>query len=88
MSNIDNFEILGRPIFQGRLQCTKMTIINMYLLIEIGHNFHIKCHGDHIEMKKENYMLEIDPYRNSSRKNLGVPKGHFSGFGCPRHPGG
>ena len=34
-------------------------------------------------------MLEIDILRNSSQKNLGVLRGAFSGFGCPkRHPDG
>ena len=34
-----------------------------------------------------NYMLEIDVLRNSSQKVLGVLRGAFLGFGCPkRHP--
>ena len=40
-----------------------------------------------MEMKKFNYMLEIDILRNSSQKFLGVLRGAFSVFGCPkRHP--
>ena len=40
-----------------------------------------------MEMKKINYMLEIDILRNSSQKILGVLRSVFSGFGCPkRHP--
>ena len=34
-----------------------------------------------------NYMLEIDIFSSSSQKNLGVLRGAFKGFGCPkRHP--
>ena len=40
-----------------------------------------------MEMKRINYMLEIDIFRNSSQKSLGVLWGAFKGFGCPkRHP--
>ena len=40
-----------------------------------------------MEMKKFNYMLEIDILRNSSQNYLGVLRGVFQGFGCPkRHP--
>ena len=36
---------------------------------------------------KFNYMLEIDILRNSSPKKVGVLRGAFEGFGCPkRHP--
>ena len=35
------------------------------------------------------YMLEIDILRNSSQKTLGVLRGAFQGFGCPkRRPAG
>ena len=38
-------------------------------------------------MKIFNYMLKIDILRNSSPKILGVLRGAFLGFGCPkRHP--
>ena len=38
-------------------------------------------------MKKFNYKLEIEIFRNSTLKNLGVLRGSFQGFGCPkRHP--
>ena len=41
-----------------------------------------------MEIKKFNYMLEVDILRNSSQKSLGVLRGAFKGFGCPkRHPG-
>ena len=39
-----------------------------------------------MEMMKFNYMLEID-ILNSSPKKMGVLRGAFKGFGCPkRHP--
>ena len=38
-------------------------------------------------MKKFNYELEIEIFRNSTQKNLGVLRGSFQGFGCPKkHP--
>ena len=40
-----------------------------------------------MEMKKNNYMLEIDILRNSLQKSLGVLMGAFKRLGCPkRHP--
>ena len=40
-----------------------------------------------MEMIKFNYMLEIDILRNSSPRKVGVLRGAFEGFGCPkRHP--
>ena len=40
-----------------------------------------------MEMIKFNYMLEIDVLKNSSPKKVGVLRGAFEGFGCPkRHP--
>ena len=42
-----------------------------------------------MEMKKFNYMVEIDVLRNSSQIFLGVLRGAFKGFGCPKrqwHP--
>ena len=40
-----------------------------------------------MEMKKVNYMLEIDILRNSSQRVLGVLRGWVLGVGCPkRHP--
>ena len=37
-----------------------------------------------MEMKKINYMLEIDILRNSSQNLLGVLRGVFQGFVCPK----
>ena len=40
-----------------------------------------------MEMKKFHYMVEIGILRNSSQNLLGVLRGAFKGFGCPkRHP--
>ena len=33
--------------------------------------------GNHMEMRRFNYMLEIDIFRNSSQKDLGVLRGAF-----------
>ena len=42
-----------------------------------------------MEMIKLNYMIEIDISRNFSPRKLGVLRGAFEGFGCPkRHPAG
>ena len=37
-----------------------------------------------MEKKKFNYMLEIDILGNSSQNYLGVLRGAFYGFGCPK----
>ena len=37
-----------------------------------------------MEMRRFNYMLEIDIFRNSPPKNLGVLRSAFQGFGCPK----
>ena len=59
----------------------------MYTFIKIRYDILIQCHRNNMEMKKLNYMLEIDILRNSSQKFLGVLRGIFQGFGCPkRHP--
>ena len=55
----------------------------MYFLNEVKHNVHIQCHGNYIELKMFNYMLEIDILRNSSQMFGGVLKGDFGGYGHP-----
>ena len=61
--------------------------MNMYKFIKIRHDIINQCHGNYKEMKKSNYMLEIDILRNSSPRKVGVLRGAFEGFGCPkRHP--
>ena len=39
--------------------------INMHTFIKIGLGILIQCHRNYMEMKKFNYMLEIDILRNS-----------------------
>ena len=59
----------------------------MYEFIKLRHDILIECQGNYLEMIKFNYMLEIDISRNSSPRKLGVLRGAFEGFGCPkRHP--
>ena len=49
--------------------------MNVYKSIKIRYDILIQCHGNYVEMKKFNYMLEIDILRNSSAKFLGVLRG-------------
>ena len=59
----------------------------MYKFIKIRHDTIKQCHGNYKDTKKFNYKLEIDIFRNSTQKYLGVLRGSFSGFGCPKkHP--
>ena len=59
----------------------------MYKFIKIRHNIIKQCHGNYKEMRKFNYKLEIEIFRNSTQNILGVLRGSFQGFGCPkRHP--
>ena len=67
----------GRSIFQGRQQHTKITTINMYLIIEIRLNILKQCLGNYIEVKIFNNMFEIDIFGNSSQIFLGVLEGNF-----------
>ena len=76
----------GVQIFKGEHN-THISTINMYKFIKIRHDIIIQCHGNYMELKKFNYMLETDILRNSSQKVLGALRGAFKGFGCPkRHP--
>ena len=57
----------------------------MHSLTGIEHDKPIQYHGNYIEVKKCNHMLEIDIFRNSSQWNVGVLiilMGEFWGFGC------
>ena len=55
--------------------------------IEIRHDIIKQCHGNYQEMKKFQYKLVIEIFKNSTHKNLGVLRGSLKGFGCPkRHP--
>ena len=59
----------------------------MYKFIKIRYDIIRLCHGNYKEMKKFNYKLEIDIFRNSAQKSLGVLRGSFEVFGCPKkHP--
>ena len=59
----------------------------MYKFIKLRHDIIKQCHGNYKEMKKFNYKLEIEIFRNSTQNILGVLRGSFQGFGCPkRHP--
>ena len=78
---------LGGQIFKGGPQYTQISTINMYKFIKIRQDILLQCHGNHMEMKRFNYMLEIDILRNCSQKDLGVLGSAFYGSGCPkRHP--
>ena len=59
----------------------------MYKFIKIRHDIIKQCHGNYKGMKKFNCKLEIEIFRNSTQKYLGVLRGSFNGLGCPkRHP--
>ena len=74
-------------MFKGDDNIHRFKTINMYEFIKIRHNVLIQCHWNYMERKTFNYMLEIDILRNNSEKHLGVLRGAFSGYGCPkRHP--
>ena len=84
MPKIANSEILGRPKFYGEPQYTQISAINMYKLIKVRHDIIIQWHRNNMEMKKINYMLEIDILRNSSQNILGVLRGAFKGLGVQK----
>ena len=66
MPKIGNCDVFGCPLY------THISAINMYKFIKIRHDILIQCHGNYMEMKKFNYMLEIDILRNSSQNILDV----------------
>ena len=43
----------------------------------IRHDIIKQCHGNYKEMKKFNYKLEIEIFRNSTQNFLGVLRGSF-----------
>ena len=53
----------------------------MYKFIKIRHDIINQCRGNCKEMKTFNYKLEIEIFRNSALKYLGVLRGSFQGFG-------
>ena len=54
-----DFGGFGHPIFQWRPQYTQFKTTTMYLLIETRHNILIQYHGNNIEVKNVNNVLEI-----------------------------
>ena len=54
--------------------------MNMYKFIKIRHDIIRQCHGNYKEMKKFNYKLEIEIFRNSTQNKLGVLRGSFKGL--------
>ena len=65
-------KILGHSIFQGRPQCTQITTINMYLLIEIAHYFLYKLSWEIIMGFKEFYY-----YVWKGTGQSGLVSGHY-----------
>ena len=49
----------------------------MCKFIKIRHNIIKQCHGNYKEMKKFNFKPEIEIFRNSTLKYLGVLRGSF-----------
>ena len=54
-----------------------MSTINIYESIKIRHDIIKQCHGNNKDMKKFNCKLEIEIFRNSTLKKLGVLRGSF-----------
>ena len=84
MRKIGSCKIFGCPNFEGGSQYTHISTINMYKFIKIRHDIIKQCHGNYKEMKKINYKLEIEIFRNSPQFFLGVLRGSFHGFGRPK----
>ena len=70
---------LGVQIFKGdhNILIFQVSTTNMYKFIKIRHDIIKQCHGNYKQMKKFNYKLEIEIFRNSTQKNLGVLRGSF-----------
>ena len=67
----------GVQIFKGDHNMLSFLPQTLYKFIKIRHDIFIKCHVNYMEMKKVNYMLEIDILKNSLPKGLGVLRGAF-----------
>ena len=73
--------VLGVQILKSGT--TKISTINVCLLIKIRHYIHIRCLGNYIMMKRFNYIcLKFYILRNSTEKDLGALKGDILGFWC------
>ena len=68
---------LGVHNFKGDHNILIISTINMHKSIKIRHDILIQCHGNYMEIKEFNYILEIDILRNSSQRFLGVLRGAF-----------
>ena len=66
---IGSCKFFGRPNFQGGSQYTPISTINIYKFTRIRHDIIKQCHGNNKVMKKFNYKLEIEVFRNSTQKN-------------------
>ena len=77
MPKIGKCEFLGPPKFLGGPEFTQISTINMNEFITKRRNILIQCHGNYMELKIFNYMLEIDIIRISSQNLLGVLRGAF-----------
>ena len=66
MPNIGCPKIFGPPNFKGDKNLSKYGMISLN-----------NVNGNHMEMRRFSHMLEIDIFRNSSQKDLGVLMGAF-----------
>ena len=73
MPYICNLYIFGHPIFQGQPPCTSITIINMYLFIQIRKNILVQCHGIYVGVK----LIQLYVLKMAFHKFLGVLKVDF-----------
>ena len=67
MPKISNCKIFGHPKVKGGPPYSHISTINMFKFIKIRHDILIQFHGNYMEMKKFNYMLEIDILRNHKK---------------------
>ena len=70
-------EYWGVQSFKGDHNNTQISTVNMNEFIKIRHDIITQCHGNYKELKKFNYKLEIEIFRNSTQRNLGVLRGAF-----------
>ena len=66
----------GCPNIYGGSQYIHISTINMYKFIKIRHDVIKQYHRDYKEMKKFNNKLNIEIFRNSTKK-FGVLRGSF-----------
>ena len=70
-------KFLGVQIFKGDRNYTQISTINMYKFIKISHYILIQCHGNYVEMKKINDMLETDTLKKILAIFFGCSEGCF-----------